>query len=168
MKLSRRCWIIVLTGFIFFFSNMNNRLGFNESLAETSQLRGDNTSGFDPLKAARQVVNETRKAWKESYEGAPSLAKQKFAQSMKKVDEDFAPVRAAFDKASEHDQKTFTLEYVEQMNTLVRGQIEWLEGKISAEPDAKLKQELQRHLKDYKNQSPQWEAELQRVKSELR
>ncbi|MEO5631192.1 MAG: hypothetical protein ABIQ24_07185 [Nitrospiraceae bacterium] len=168
MKLGRAHWIFVLVGFTFILSIMSTRLGLNESLAETSQLRGDATSGFDPLKAARQVVNETRKAWKESYEGDPSLAKQKFAQSMKKVDQDFAPVRAAIDKSSEQDQKVFALEYFEQMNTLVREQIIWLENKIDAEADPKLKQEFQRHLKDYKNQYPQWETELQRLKSELR
>lgn len=168
MKLGRSRWMVVLTGFILVFSTMSTRLELNKSVAETPEARGGATSGFDPLKAARQVVNETRKVWKESYEGDPSWAKQKFAQSMKKVDQDFAPVRATIDKSSEQDQKVFALEYFEQMNTLVREQIVWLESKIAAEADPKVKQELQRHLKDYKNQYPQWETELQRLKSELR
>lgn len=168
MKLGHTRSIFAFVGFASVLIVQSASLEVSKSLAETPQSRGEATNGFDPVKAARHVVNETRKAWKESYADGPALAKQKFAQSMKKVDQDFAPVRAAFDKASEHDQKAFTLEYVEQMNALVREQIEWIESKIAAEADPKLKQELQRHLKDYQNQSPQWEAELQRVKSELR
>ncbi len=96
------------------------------------------------------------------------MAKQKFAQSMKKVDQDFAPVRAAFDKSSEQNQKAFDLEYFEQMNVLVKEQIEWIESKAAAENNPKWKQELQRHLIEYRAQYPKWEAELQQMKAQLR
>ncbi len=167
MNLGRERWVFVLAWFIFVLSTMSARPGLNETLAETRQIREGAVSVIDPLKVAQQLVNETRKAWRESYEGDPSLAKQKFAQGMKKVEQDFVPVRATIDKASEHDQKAFALEYLEQMNTLVREQIEWLESKAAAEANPKWKEELQRHLKEYKDQYPKWEAELQQSKSQL-
>lgn len=168
MKPGRTPWILVFAGLIFAFSTLSTRLDLKQSMAETPPSSGTAASTIDPRKAAQQLVNETRKVWREAYEGGPSSANQKFAQSMKKLDQDFAPVRAATDKSSEQDQRAFTLEYFEQMNMLVKEQIQWLESNIAAEADPKLKQELQRHLKDYQNQSPQWEEELQRVKSELR
>jgi hypothetical protein len=168
MKLGLAHWILALLGFILVFSAGSKRAGSNELMAETTQLRGGGAQDIDPLKAAQYVVNETRKAWSESYEGDPGLAKQKFAQSMKKVDQEFAPVRAMIDKSPESSQKAFTLEYLEQMNKLVREQIKWLESKIVTEGNPKWKQDLQRHLKDYKDQYPKWEAELQQSKSELR
>ena len=168
MKLGLVHWIFVLAGLILVITIMSTRLGLNVSPGETTQLRAGAASGIDPLKVAQQLVNETRKAWMESYVGDPSLAKQKFAQSMKKVDQDFSPVRAAIGKTPEDVQKAFTLEYLEQMNTLVREQIEWLESKTAAEANPKWKKELQRHLKEYRDQYPKWEAELQQLKSEMR
>lgn len=168
MKLGLAYWILALLGFILVFSAGSMRIGPNELLAETAQLRGGAAQDIDPHKAAQHVVDETRKAWRESYEGNPGLAKQKFAQNMKKVDQEFAPLRAMIDKSPESSQKAFTLEYLEEMNKLVREQIEWLESKIVTEGNPKWKQDLQRHLKEYKDQYPKWEAELQQSKSELR
>lgn len=53
------------------------------------------------------------------------------------------------------------------MNVLVKEQIEWIESKAAAETNPTWKQELQRHLKDYKAQYPKWETELQQMKSQL-
>jgi hypothetical protein len=167
MKLDRAHWIFVLAGFTLVLSTMNTRLGLNESVAETPQSGEGATSRIDPLKVAQQLVNETRKAWKESYEGDPSLTKQKFAQRMKKIDQDFAPVRATIDKTSEHEQNAFALAYLEQMKALAREQIEWLDSKASAETNLNWKQELQRHLNEYRAQYPKWETELQQMKSQL-
>lgn len=159
--------LLMLFGAILAFSVASQTLKPSESVAETAKGTVESVSEIDPAKAARRLVEETRKTWRESYEGDPSLAKQKFAENMKKVDQEFAPVRAMIDKTPESSQKTFALEYFEQMNKLIKEQIAWLEGKIATETNPKWKQELQSHLKDYKTQSPQWGAELQKSKAEL-